>query len=602
MSFLQAANLWWLLPAAGVVVALYLLKLRRRDMRVPAVFLWPQQQEEVRANSLFQRLRFSWLLVLQLLACALVALAVARPQVTRRGLTGNATVIVIDSSLTMGATDIAPSRLEAAKRKALEIVDAAGPGDKISVIDAGANPQVLSPLSYDPPTQKRVIGQVRQSDCPPTVGEALRIAAALVGANPAARIVLLSDGSFGSVKDFSAGQAKLSFESFGKTGENVAVTALGTTDTAESRVVYAAAKNFGARPQKTKVHVTADGAAVRADEVDLAPGQTWSATFAVPVTTATLVCQLETSDALAADNTVVASVDRGARLRVLAVGKGDPFLERALVLDPRVTLDRATSVPASERSAKTATYDVVVFDGVAEEPVVSPGVIVLGGTPADGPVSAGSVAKSPRFTSQKDTALLRAVDFSQVGVERAQSLKAGGGEILAQSSVGPLVIQVARPRRKVYLAFAPLESDFPLQPGFPIFLANCLDFVGQTNKGGPLVVRPGAPFALPSAQDAILKGPDGSTTTVTAKNGLATVHGLPRTGRYQLTVDGQNRDVYCSLAPESRHIDPSPELKVGGSEVKGTQAAKSAVDVWPWVALVAVGLLCGEWWLFARRS
>ncbi|RYG19780.1 hypothetical protein EON82_21025, partial [bacterium] len=80
MSFGNPSALWWLLPLAGIIVALYLLRMRRRELRVPATFLWPARTDEVRANALFQRLRPSWLLFLQLLALLLAVLCLARPQ------------------------------------------------------------------------------------------------------------------------------------------------------------------------------------------------------------------------------------------------------------------------------------------------------------------------------------------------------------------------------------------------------------------------------------------------------------------------------------------------------------------------------------------
>src|SRR6476646_863622 len=110
MIFQNAAQLLWLLPLLGVIILLYLLKMKRRELRVPATFLWPAKTEEVRANSLFQRLRFSWLMVLQILALALVIAALARPQTIQRGLAGKVTVLVIDASASMGSTDISPSR------------------------------------------------------------------------------------------------------------------------------------------------------------------------------------------------------------------------------------------------------------------------------------------------------------------------------------------------------------------------------------------------------------------------------------------------------------------------------------------------------------
>ena len=69
--------LWWFAPVAAFIVLLYLLKIRRKTVKVPAVFLFPPVTTDVRANALWQKLRFHWLMVLQLLVALLLVTALA---------------------------------------------------------------------------------------------------------------------------------------------------------------------------------------------------------------------------------------------------------------------------------------------------------------------------------------------------------------------------------------------------------------------------------------------------------------------------------------------------------------------------------------------
>src|SRR5580700_5900200 len=161
MSFQNAAALWLLPPLVGILLLLYLLKMRRRDVRVPATFLWPERVDEVRANALIQRLRPSWLLVLQLLALSMVVLAFARPQTQQRGLAGNATVIVLDASASMSATDVRPSRFEEAVRIVRDTIQSSRPGDRLSLIEAGTTPRVVFPLGNDSARQLLALESVQ---------------------------------------------------------------------------------------------------------------------------------------------------------------------------------------------------------------------------------------------------------------------------------------------------------------------------------------------------------------------------------------------------------------------------------------------------------
>lgn len=98
MRFLAAWNLLWFLPIGGAIVALYILRLRRRRVEVPAVLLWTQVLQDFQANAPWQRLRKHWLLLVQLLAALLLVLGVAQPYTRAWVYSGEAHVLVLDGS------------------------------------------------------------------------------------------------------------------------------------------------------------------------------------------------------------------------------------------------------------------------------------------------------------------------------------------------------------------------------------------------------------------------------------------------------------------------------------------------------------------------
>src|SRR5271154_4066931 len=117
--------LWAVLAGVPVgIIALYFLKLRRRPVQVPSTYLWRRSLEDLHVNSLFQRLRRNLLLFLQLLAVFLGMLALAGPRLKGSGGEGQRFVLAIDHSASMSATDVAPSRLDQAKKEAKKIVSA----------------------------------------------------------------------------------------------------------------------------------------------------------------------------------------------------------------------------------------------------------------------------------------------------------------------------------------------------------------------------------------------------------------------------------------------------------------------------------------------
>src|SRR2546423_4115745 len=90
------------LPLLALILALYLLKLRRPSAPVGSLHLWSALTRDREANSLWQRLQVSTLLLLQLLALALLIVALARPWLPTTEPVGEHAVIVVDVSASMG--------------------------------------------------------------------------------------------------------------------------------------------------------------------------------------------------------------------------------------------------------------------------------------------------------------------------------------------------------------------------------------------------------------------------------------------------------------------------------------------------------------------
>ena len=97
------------LPPA--IVLLYFLKLKRQPLQVPSTYLWRRSLEDLHVNSIWQRLRQSLLLFLQLLLMAVLILALLRPGWRNAEPLDNRLIFLVDNSASMNATDVPPSRL-----------------------------------------------------------------------------------------------------------------------------------------------------------------------------------------------------------------------------------------------------------------------------------------------------------------------------------------------------------------------------------------------------------------------------------------------------------------------------------------------------------
>jgi Ca-activated chloride channel homolog len=251
-------------------------------------------------------------------------------------------------------------------------------------------------------------------------------------------------------------------------------------------------------------------------------------------------------------------------------------------------------------------YDIVVFEGVPEQPVKAAGVLALGAAGPASPVRRIGKTGPQRFVDAQDSPLMRGVDLDEVYVDSGEKVQpVGRGRVVAESDQGPLVVVAEGKQRQVYLAFRPLDSDFPLSVGFPIFVANALTFLAGAEGGSDLLVRPGQSFAVGSRGQttASLTGPDGFQTTVAAKDGRFLVPGLARVGEYVLTVGQRKTTVHAVLrSDEESDVQPRDAIDLPAGQVAATQASERLADVWKWVVLLGLLVLGAEWWVFARRS
>ncbi len=175
------------------IIALYILKVRLRRVPVSTNLFWKQIYEEKPPRSIWQHFRHLMSLLLQLLMLLLLMFAVADPYFSWQLLQARRIVLVIDNSASMRATDVSPSRLEAAKREALSIVEGLRFRDQAAIVLAGTTPEVLIGMTGHVPTLKEIISNVGPSDLPTELDSAIELGKQLAGDHAHGQVIVLSD-------------------------------------------------------------------------------------------------------------------------------------------------------------------------------------------------------------------------------------------------------------------------------------------------------------------------------------------------------------------------------------------------------------------------
>ena len=610
MSFLSPWSWLWLLPPAAAVILLYLLKLKRLPRVVSSVMLWTRLIADLQANAPFQKLRRNLLLYLQLLALLAMVAALARPFVRVKGLEGQSIVLILDTSASMNATDVSGGRFAAARGIALKAVDDLGRGDTMAVIAASAETRVISPFTSD---RRALAAGIRSLECTDTtthLDDAVRLADSLAARKRSPQIVVVSDGAFAPLSRPLASHARLSFIRVGRRSDNLAITALGARRSlagANRYELLVTTESFSRSPSTFTVEISRGGQLLDAREQTLVPGGKGNQVFTIPEAGAGLATvRLDVSDDLAADNAAHAFLAPRREASALLITRGDLFLERALALDPSLTVAKAAAAPA-----RGSAYDLVIVEGPHPGPLPpARGYLFINAAGDPAPVdTAGEIAR-PTITDWSRThPVTRYLDLSGVHIARSRraTLKPWA-RALAETASGPLIAAGERDGvRSVYLGWDLLQSDFPLRVAFPIFVANCVDWLmPPAGPGQGAAVRAGqvVSVAVPPGLTALrLTDPAGRTSDLSVDQNPLSIRHTSSAGVYTLEGKGFRQQFAVNLlSREESNLQPSDQLSVGGKQASASHGAVlTNRELWRWLVLLALCLVTLEWVAYHRR-
>lgn len=689
-----------------LLLALYLLKLRRRPLRVASTLFWPRASEDAQVNVPLRWLRPSWLLLLHLLALACLLVAFARPAVDEGGqAAGQRVVLLLDVSASMGAVDgfgaaaanaagsngaDSATRLDRARERAKELVRdlRAGERREIAVVSFAGGAQPLSGFTASRSMLDAAIDSAVQTDQAADLAGALTFIESLLasggeGDGPdgagadGATVILLSDGSFASSEDPLESTLRLRFERIGPAlpgadqpqrtprADNVGIVGFAARrDEVNPALVRVLVRVANTNPQPVDVPLTlaiegqpATRRAVRVagasdrDGPD-APGQE-QVLFEVPTSPrGVLTLTIDREDALASDN-------------VASLVLPELFQPRVLVVGPDDAPGAPTDASADGSGQAAAGFDWLVTDVLEElsqravrrvgigayetnlgaDDPADLTVFLAGATPSRAPrtpslslggqaglkafgVDASNPTLAPRAGSifwERTHPLMVGVPLDNLLVRRAAAWRVRDrveGEvaptILARADDTPLIaLAQAAGVEHVLVGFDLVDTNWPLQPSFAVFLANVVDrltprarsFVGQsftTNQpvrvrvAGPGRVTLEGPVSLTLREGVAGSAPPGPETLdagVLPKAGLYIVRGG---GGGAATGTGlSDRAVAVNVADvtESATLAPA-DVRVGTRPVAQFEQARVPRELWTWFVLAAAALLAIEWFVY----
>ena len=603
-----------LVPAAGflaltlpAIVALYFLRIRRPTRVVPALHLWPDQIRDRQANVPWQRLRFSWLLLLQLLVAALLVVSAVQPALSASVTLSPHTIVLLDASASMQAHDVRPSRIDEAKREVSALIDQLGPQDRMTLIAVQSTPRIVASVTGNRQAMHQALDAVTAGNGSADLSTALSLASGIVRAGDAARAFLYSDGIVEPMTaNFGGLPFPIEYHRIGVSGENVGLTSLVVRAGSQAPAAYLHVQNFGQQARSFDLEWRADTGLIDVRPLKLAGGQAQDLVLPVPAGATTVTARIDSGDIFALDDSVTAVARAPRTFHVLLVTPGNVFVEQALKLRTDFQVD--VVAPAAYRDSNE--YALTVFDRFS--PRVLPDAPLVMIDPPAGSQLAGSDAVGIGHVRASDAGdpLLTNVSLQDVHVARCQDLSSSTfGRPLITSVQTPLVLVRDEPYRQALFGFDVHESDFPLRVGFPVLVENLTEWMLPASV--PLrSYHPDEPVTVVPEQGAssiTVTRPDGGRRSI-APGAVATFADTDLTGVYTVdqTVSGKVGrswfavNLFSNAASQLKPLNQLTLPPTQGAPVTAAVVHRGQLPIWPWIALFALVLVLAEWLAFHR--
>jgi Ca-activated chloride channel family protein len=605
---------------AALLVALlasYLLRPRRPTRRVSTTFLWLAALHDLEAQRPWRRIPPNLLLLLQVIALAAMVGAVARPFVLTPQSTGSFTVVLLDASASMQATDVKPSRFEAARTRVSQLIDNLEPAQQLALVSLDAQPHILAQPTSDHAELDRGLASAQPTAVEPNFAAALSLAGSLAEGHQDAQLVVVGDGSLDRSQVPPNLTLPVRYLGVGtSTAANLTVAGLTTRASDGHLSALARVTNNGPTATSATLTLSVDGKRFDARSLSIDPNATATQQWDdLPPAAHTLEASLDQKDDFALDDAAWAILGGDRPTRVLLVSEGNVFVERALGLRPSTQITR---VRPEEYSPQNQAYDLVVLDGFVP-PVLPSGASILVLHPptdtnlltvgSDTPVSTISAAR------QGDP-LLQDVPLDGTHISQARRLTppSWADTVLSSPETPLLLVGEQAGHRIGIVGFDVHQSDLPLQPAFPVLMQHLLDWLVPPASTATPVVNVGDAVSLAPLPEAVkveVVPPSGQSIQVAPPFPAPAFNATTAPGVYQvIQSDSAGRGTASSFAVN--FVDATQSRLAPGADSGAPTAAGRADPIRAprefWEALAVVALLALgieaalAWWQFAVRA
>jgi hypothetical protein len=618
MGLLNPRNLVYLASLA-VLVAIYLRARAKPTLEVSSLMLFDEIAAPVASSRVLRTDLIFWLEMAALGAVSMALAGLYLRTTEKAAAHHQSRALIFDLGAGMGARERNWTRLDEARRQALEIVSEARPGDNFSVIGYASEATV-----YRAPTSH--LAEVREAleDLKPAAlpARAAAMQAALMRARGTAEIEVFADRApSGDLLNSSGAGVHVHLHQIGAPAANLAIVALesGTVNASPGRVVV---RNFSDRPQICELAVDLDAKTLMSTTIVLEPRGQTVIPFG-PLKQGGLVrARIVTDDALAADNNrwTLAPADKPDKALVMSPSPEarDDLARVLLAVNQGLIVTAIDPVKFNLKSAPR--YRLAVLEDSYDPGIKADARLIIYPPPwleHSAPPSwqlpvAGTVATAEMQERADGEQLGQPLALSPARIlslpQWMDVLAHGTGA--GTSGSFPLAASGYDSRGAVGMIAFSMNDHMLLDPDKLEALVLTVEMVKRLLAPQDLqVVSTGGSVSVPAIGVAKITAPDGSVREVRADE-MGRVHVRPiEAGRYQISSAGTKALIYANYydAGESDLSAPAaPESSTPAApptaSASGTPAVARVKPIATWLVALALLAMLFESALLTRKA
>lgn len=587
---MQLLNPWYFLLSSFIlaVILFYFFRKQYEERSVSSNFLWEQVLNEWQASPWLKKLQQNLLFWLQLVALILLMFSLVRPFWLENAVKGDHIIIIIDPSATMSAKFEASSRFEKAKEEMLQLVDQLD-GQEVTIIKASEKPEILLSQETDGAVIRKEVNRLQLTYEHEQMDKAMNLAASLTTGKDTS-IHIFSDGVSKSKVIEEMDDQYVVVHNVGDHITNASLISFGVAPVDGRISGIALVENQTSEGMELDFTVKSEGEILFEQKLSIEGDQDYVVQIPSLPEKPYYEAQIAIDDGYLVDNHLT-SIYSESNPNIYALGEVNPFAIKGFQ-----TIGANLLQTSAGKSLEQNENGIFITEGNSLTHIPNQPVIFFN-------TNSEKIKLEHPLKAKKDERLLQYVDYEKIYIESAVKAMDGEWETILSSGNLPL-IQKGKVNGKpiIILNFSLSDSDWPLQPSFPIFLYHTYDWLSQqANFLGYFAPSEEKWLNMNETNESweIFNGQDKNLYSLNLAKESFRAPLEP--GTYQ-AVSG-DKVYYFSVLLDDQEKDPKiePAFTLNERQAQEKGEMKSPNDtLWFWLALIALALIALEWEVYRR--